>query len=92
MLKSPFEPCIPTRGIKVPDRPESIHEIKHDGYRLIVQRDRQESRRLFTRNGFDCLGGFHLRRRSCMENGLGSYPYHEAPWRNLPNSRNPIVS
>ena len=23
----------------LPDRPEWIHEIKHDGYRLIVQRD-----------------------------------------------------
>src|SRR6266550_2769824 len=38
MIKSPFAPCIPTRGTKVPDRPEWIHEIKHDGYRLVVQR------------------------------------------------------
>jgi ATP-dependent DNA ligase len=38
MRKSAFQPCIPTRGTKVPDRPEWIHEIKHDGYRLIVQR------------------------------------------------------
>ena len=49
MPKSAFEPCIPTRGTKVPDRPEWIHEIKHDGYRLIVQRDGQRVR-LFTRN------------------------------------------
>jgi bifunctional non-homologous end joining protein LigD len=35
MPKSPFEPCIPT---KVLDRPEWLHEIKHDGYRLIVHR------------------------------------------------------
>ena len=35
----PREPCLPTRGTKVPDRPEWIHEIKHDGYRLIVQRE-----------------------------------------------------
>ena len=39
MLKSPFEPCILSGGKKVPDRPEWIHEIKHDGYRLIIQRD-----------------------------------------------------
>ena len=39
MRKSPFEPCIPTKAAKVPDRPEWIHEIKHDGYRLIVQRE-----------------------------------------------------
>ena len=33
-----FRPCIPTKAAKVPDRPEWIHEIKHDGYRLIVHR------------------------------------------------------
>jgi ATP-dependent DNA ligase len=52
MPKSPFEPGIPTRGTKVPDRPEWIHEIKHDGYRLIVQREGKRVR-LFTRNGHD---------------------------------------
>jgi hypothetical protein len=34
-----FQPCIPTRAIKVPTGPDWLHEIKHDGYRLIVQRD-----------------------------------------------------
>ena len=68
MLKSPFELCILNRGTKVPDRPEWIHEIKHDGYRLIMQRDGKRVR-LFTRNGFDCLGGFHLRRRSLWKTG-----------------------
>ena len=47
-----FEPCIPTRGTKVPNRREWIHEIKHDGYRLIIQRD-GKCVRLFTRNGHD---------------------------------------
>jgi bifunctional non-homologous end joining protein LigD len=42
----------PTRGTTVPDRPEWIHEIKHDGYRLIIQRDGKRVR-LFTRNGHD---------------------------------------
>ena len=37
--KSIFEPCIPTRGTTVPTGTEWIHEIKHDGYRLIVERD-----------------------------------------------------
>ena len=32
-----------------------VHEIKHDGYRLIVQRDGQRVR-LFTRYGHDCNG------------------------------------
>jgi len=57
MLKSPFEPCIPTKAVKVPDRPEWIHEIKHDGYRLIVQREDKRVR-LFTRNGHDWTGRF----------------------------------
>jgi ATP-dependent DNA ligase len=33
-----IEPCIPTRANKVPVGPQWIHEIKHDGYRLIVCR------------------------------------------------------
>jgi ATP-dependent DNA ligase len=39
MPKRPFEPCIPVRVTKVPAEPNWIHEIKHDGYRLIVQRE-----------------------------------------------------
>ena len=59
MPKSAFEPCIPTRGTTVPDRPEWIHEIKHDGYRLIIQRDGKRVR-LFTRNGHDWSDRFPL--------------------------------
>jgi bifunctional non-homologous end joining protein LigD len=40
------------RGTKVPNRPEWLHEVKHDGYRLIVQREGKRVR-LFTRNGYD---------------------------------------
>jgi ATP-dependent DNA ligase len=49
-----FEPCLPTRGTKVPAGADWIHEIKYDGYRLIVQRDGKHVR-LFTRNGGDDL-------------------------------------
>jgi bifunctional non-homologous end joining protein LigD len=59
MAKSPFEPCIPTPGSKVPDRPELIHEIKHDGYRLIIQRDGRRVR-LWSRNGHDWSNRFPL--------------------------------
>jgi bifunctional non-homologous end joining protein LigD len=48
MHRSPFEPCIPSPANKVPDSKNWIHEIKHDGYRLIVQHD-GERVRLFTR-------------------------------------------
>jgi bifunctional non-homologous end joining protein LigD len=52
MPKAPFEPFIPTRGTKVPHTPDWLHEIKYDGYRLIVARDGDRVR-LFTRNGYD---------------------------------------
>jgi ATP-dependent DNA ligase len=54
MLKA-FDFCIPTRGTKVPDRPEWLHEIKYDGYRLRVERDGDRVR-LITRNGYDWTG------------------------------------
>jgi ATP dependent DNA ligase domain len=44
-----FQPAIPTRGTKVPATPEWIHEIKYDGFRLIVHRDGDRVR-LLTRN------------------------------------------
>jgi len=47
-----YQPCIPTRGTKVPSGPEWLHEIKHDGYRLIVQREGKRVR-LLTRRGYD---------------------------------------
>jgi bifunctional non-homologous end joining protein LigD len=34
-----FDFCVPTPGTKVPHHPDWIHEVKYDGYRLMVQRD-----------------------------------------------------
>ena len=59
MPKSAFEPCIPTKAAKVPDRLEWFNEVKHDGYRLIVQREGKRVR-LFTRNGHDWSDRFPL--------------------------------
>ena len=47
-----FELAIPTRGTKVAATPEWLHEIKYDGFRLIVHRD-GERVWLLTRNGHD---------------------------------------
>jgi bifunctional non-homologous end joining protein LigD len=47
-----IEPCIPTRAAKPPAGPDWAHEIKHDGYRLIVRRE-GDTVRLFTRRGYD---------------------------------------
>ena len=72
MRKSIFDPCIPTKGTKVPDRPEWIHEVKHDGYRLIVQREGQRVR-LFTRNCHDWSGRFPLITEAALRNRNGSF-------------------
>src|SRR3977135_1717225 len=47
------EPCIPTLAPKPPSGPGWVHEIKHDGYLLIVRRE-GEAVRLFTGRGYDC--------------------------------------
>jgi ATP-dependent DNA ligase len=49
---SKFEFCLPTNGKIVPSTPEWFHEIKYDGYRLRVERDRERVR-LITRGGCD---------------------------------------
>jgi bifunctional non-homologous end joining protein LigD len=59
MPTRPFQPCIPTRATKVPAGPDWLHEIKHDGYRLIVQKD-QKRVRPFTRNGHDWTDRYPL--------------------------------
>jgi ATP-dependent DNA ligase len=54
-----IEPCIPTRADKPPAGPDWIHEIKHDGYRLII-RKKDNRVRLFTRRGYDWTERFPL--------------------------------
>jgi bifunctional non-homologous end joining protein LigD len=49
------DPCIPSRAPQPPSGPDWVHEVKHDGYRLIVRRD-GETVRLFTRRGYDWTG------------------------------------
>jgi ATP-dependent DNA ligase len=52
-------PCIPTWSRHAPVGRDRVHEIKHDGYRLMVRR--QGARvRLFTRRGFDWSHRFPL--------------------------------
>jgi bifunctional non-homologous end joining protein LigD len=54
-----IEPCIPTRVSKPPVGPQWVHEIKHDGYRLIA-RKRDGRVRLFTRRGYDWTARYPL--------------------------------
>jgi ATP-dependent DNA ligase len=51
------EPCLPSSRATTPEGCEWVHEIKHDGYRVIVRRDSKRVR-VFTRRGFDWTGRF----------------------------------
>jgi ATP-dependent DNA ligase len=71
-----IEPCLPSPADKPPCGSNWIHEIKHDGYRLMAQRD-PVGIRLLTRNGNDWSARFplvveavnHLKVRSCLIDG-----------------------
>ena len=52
-----IEPCLPSKAVRPPSGPLWVHEIKHDGYRLMVRRDGLRVR-CFTRNGHDWADRF----------------------------------
>ena len=55
-----IEPCQPSKAARPPSGPLWVHEIRYDGYRLMVRRDGSQVR-CFTRNGHDwaeSCGGF----------------------------------
>src|SRR3954469_21956331 len=71
-----IEPCLPSPADRPPSGANWIHEIKHDGYRLIARRD-SVGIRLITRRGNDWTIRFplvveamsHLKVRSCLIDG-----------------------
>jgi bifunctional non-homologous end joining protein LigD len=71
-----FEPCLPKPATEPPAGLGWIHEIKHDGFRIIARRD-QGRVRLLTRNGNDFTEHFpriadairSLDVRSCVIDG-----------------------
>jgi bifunctional non-homologous end joining protein LigD len=52
-----IEPCPPSKVVRPPSGPSWVHEIKHDGYRLMVCRDRDRVR-CFTKGGHDWADRF----------------------------------
>jgi ATP-dependent DNA ligase len=48
----PFEFCLPTKSTSVPDGPDWLHEVKYDGYRLLLERDGDRIR-LVTGGGYN---------------------------------------
>src|SRR3954447_25394058 len=84
-----IEPCLPSPADRPPSGSNWIHEIKHDGYRLMARRD-SVGIRLITRRGNDWTTRFplviqavnHLKVRSylidgevvcCDEHGLARF-------------------
>jgi bifunctional non-homologous end joining protein LigD len=82
-------PCLPTKIDKLPSGDLWLHEIKHDGFRIIARKD-GERVRLYSRPGNDLTARFplivealaRLRSRSCIidgeavacdDNGLASF-------------------
>jgi bifunctional non-homologous end joining protein LigD len=57
--KPTIEPCLPRPAKEPPSGPDWIHEIKHDGFRILARRD-ERGVRLFTRNGYDFADRFPL--------------------------------
>ena len=53
------EPCLPSPAKRPPAGPNWLHEIKHDGFRIMARRD-GVGVRLFTRNGHDFTARFPL--------------------------------
>ena len=53
------EPCLPSPAKAPPSGPGWIHEIKHDGFRIMARRD-SAGVRLFTRHGNDFTSRFPL--------------------------------
>jgi bifunctional non-homologous end joining protein LigD len=70
------EPCLPSPAKVPPSGPDWIHEIKHDGFRIMARRD-AAGVRLITRNGNDFTRQFPaaaaaiaaLPGRSCLIDG-----------------------
>jgi bifunctional non-homologous end joining protein LigD len=58
-LSNFIEPCLPRPADKPPAGRDWIHEIKHDGFRIMTQRD-AAGVRLLTRNGHDVAGRFPM--------------------------------
>ena len=69
-------PCLPTKTDKLPSGGEWLHEIKHDGFRVIARKNGAQVR-LYSRPGNDLTYRFPLivetlaclRSRSCIIDG-----------------------
>jgi bifunctional non-homologous end joining protein LigD len=70
-------PCLPTKTTKLPSGSQWLHEIKHDGFRVIARKSSNGQVKLYSRPGNDFSRRFplivealaRLRSRSCIIDG-----------------------
>ncbi len=71
-----IEPCLPSPAVSPPSGPNWLHEVKHDGFRLMARRD-SAGIRLLTRNAHEWTDRYpavvaamnHLPVKSCLIDG-----------------------
>jgi bifunctional non-homologous end joining protein LigD len=71
-----IEPCLPTKADTLPSGGLWVHEIKHDGFRIVARKNGAQVR-LYSRPGNDLTGRFplivetlkNLRTQSCILDG-----------------------
>jgi hypothetical protein len=71
-------PCLPTASDRCKSGPDWVHEIKHDGYRLIARRNGDRVR-LYTRRGYNWADRYPRILEALEDNqfGLRSVAIHE---------------
>jgi bifunctional non-homologous end joining protein LigD len=85
-------PCLPTKTDKLPSGSQWLHEIKHDGFRIIARKTGPQVR-LYSRPGNDLTRRFplivdalsRLRSRSCIIDGeaVAARCSHSARFRTI---------
>jgi len=67
-----FEFCLPTKAASVPDRPNWLHEVKYDGFRLRLERDGDRVR-LITRGGYNWTDRYPWILESALKNRIRQF-------------------
>jgi bifunctional non-homologous end joining protein LigD len=68
-----IEPCLPSPAKAPPSGPDWLHEIKHDGFRIMARRD-SAGVRLITRHGNDFTARFPLALEAVSTLSARSFP------------------
>jgi len=66
-MRMAYELCLATAGKQVPSGPDWLHEVKHDGHRMLVIRESDRVRLLY-RNGTDWTKRYPLIADAALKN------------------------